>query len=118
MNCIFCKIISKDAPANIIYEDDNTIAFATKDPVSKGHTLVIPKAHVENLFDISRQELADLGVTTQKVATLLKDHHRATGMNLLHASGKDAQQSVSHFHLHIVPRFKDDGLDMWIKQGL
>lgn len=118
MGCIFCKIISKEAPADIVFEDDSTLAFAAKDPVSKGHTLVIPKTHVENLFGISSQELASLGTTVQKVAVQLKDNDKATGMNLLHASGKDAQQSVFHFHFHLVPRYLNDDLDLWIKQGL
>lgn len=118
MNCIFCKIIKSEAPADIVYEDDNNIAFTPKETVSKGHTLVIPKSHVEDLYDISEQELADLSNTTKKVAEKLKATHAATGMNLLHASGKDAQQSVFHFHFHLVPRYENDGLDLWIRQGL
>ena len=118
MNYIFCQIIAKDVAANVLYEDGATIAFAPKDPVAKGHTLVIPKAHAESLFDISTQEMTGLAAAVKKVAMELKARHNATGINLLHASGKDAQQSVFHFHFHVVPRFHGDGLDMWIKQGL
>ena len=118
MECIYCKIVANEAPADIVYEDELVMAFISKHQVSEGHTLVVPKNHFENLFDIPEEQVAALGVAAKIVATKLRDEHGATGVNLLHASGKDAQQSVFHFHLHVVPRYPDDGLDMWIKQGL
>ena len=118
MGCIFCKIIIGHTPADVIYEDENSIAFSPKNPIAKGHTLLIPKSHVENLFDISYQELMNLSGATKKIAQRLIDINTATGMNLLHASSKDAQQSVFHFHFHLIPRYENDGLDLWIKQDL
>lgn len=70
------------------------------------------------IFSILIKQLTELAVASKKLSSQLLEEHTATGVNLLHASGKDAQQSVFHFHLHIVPRYKDDGLDLWTKQGL
>lgn len=117
-NCVFCKIINKKLPAKIIFENDDYLAFSPLEQVSKGHTLLIPKQHVENVFDIEATSLEMLIGIAQKIARELVKEHAATGINLLHASGKDAQQSVLHFHLHIVPRYKDDGLDLWLRNKL
>lgn len=117
-NCIFCKIIKGEAEAKKVYEDDFVLAFATRGPVSKGHTLVIPKEHCENMLDISAESLAKVMEVTRNLASKIKIDYEATGVNVLHAAGFDAQQSVFHFHLHIVPRFPDDGLDLWFKAGI
>jgi histidine triad (HIT) family protein len=114
-DCVFCKIINGEIPANKIYEDEKVLAFLDINPISKGHTLIIPKAHFENIFDIEENNLKEIISTGKKVSMLLKEKLNADGVNLLHASGKDAQQSVFHFHLHIVPRYKEDGLDTWPK---
>lgn len=116
--CIFCSIIRKESPAEVIFENHRVLAFAAKDPVSPGHTLLIPKAHAENIFDISSEDMAELGRASKEVAQILRATHNAGGINVLHASGKDAQQSVFHFHLHLVPRHENDGLDLWLRQGL
>lgn len=118
MTCVFCEIIAGKIAVEKVYEDSTSLAFVPKDPVVTGHILVIPKTHVENLFDISQQELAKLGDVTKEMAITLKDAYGAQGVNLLHASGRTAQQSVLHFHYHLIPRYEGDGLDMWIKQGL
>lgn len=118
MNCIFCKIISGEADGKIIYQDNNTTVFATIDPVSKGHTLIVPNKHVEQIYDLSDDQAAALLISARKTSEILRNKYGATGINILHASGKDAQQSVWHFHLHLVPRYPKDNLDLWIKQGL
>lgn len=117
-DCVFCKIILKELSAKVIFEDNNTIAFETIQPVSKGHLLVVPKNHFENIFDIDKDSLNKLMEVVKDLSQKIKVENKATGVNLLNASGKDAQQSVFHFHLHIVPRYKDDGLDLWFREKL
>ena len=117
-NCIFCKIVAGEAPARVVYESDTILGFAPINEVAMGHSLLIPRAHFRDLFDMDEAVLADLSVAAKSLATQLIFEHGATGVNLLHASGVDAQQSVFHFHLHVVPRYPDDGLNLWIRQGL
>jgi histidine triad (HIT) family protein len=82
-------------------------------PASKGHSLVIPKKHYENLQDVTEEALKNIIVTTKKIAKKLQEKLNATGINVVNASGKDAQQTVEHIHFHVVPRYKEDGLDLW-----
>ncbi|MDR3169661.1 MAG: HIT domain-containing protein [Candidatus Peribacteria bacterium] len=110
-NCIFCDIIQKKLPAYIIYEDDDVIAILPKKMEVYGHTLVIPKKHYENIFDIEEKELHKVISCVQHLALHYQKAIKATGVNILNASGKDAQQSISHLHFHIIPRFPDDHLD-------
>ena len=117
-NCIFCKIVKKELPAKIIFENDEFLVFPPLNQVSKGHALIIPKQHFENIFDFETKSLERIMGVAQKIADDLVKENGATGINLLHASGKDAQQSVFHFHLHIVPRYKEDGLDLWLRNKL
>jgi len=114
-NCIFCKIIKKQEPARIIYEDKDVICFLPKTIEVYGHTLIVPKKHYESLYDIPEKLLSKIIRIAKKLALAYKKKIGATGINLLHASGKDAQQSVFHFHFHLFPRFKNDGLDTWPK---
>ena len=119
IDCIFCKIIKNDeADKTVIFENDTVIAIKPKTEISPGHTLIIPKDHYENIFDIPADILSEIAKVSQNLAISLKEKYKAKGMNLLHASGKDAGQSVFHFHMHIVPRFADDGLDLWLKKNL
>jgi len=117
-DCVFCKIINKEIPAEIVYEDKNFLAFKTIEPVSTGHTLVIPKEHAENVLDIEQAILEKLSGVAQNIAKDLVKNQAATGVNLLHAAGKDAQQSVFHFHMHVVPRYENDNLDLWFRNKL
>ena len=112
-NCIFCKIINKEVPADIIYEDDNVICFLPKDIEIYGHTLVVPKKHYADLYDIPSDVLSELIKVAQKLTLEYKKKIGATGMNLLHSSGAEAHQSVFHFHIHLFPRFENDGLNTW-----
>jgi histidine triad (HIT) family protein len=116
-NCIFCKIIKGEIPAKKVYEDEKVLAFLDVNPVSRGHTLIIPKKHFENIFDIEEESLKEIINASKKISIFLKEKLNADGVNLLHASGKDAQQSVFHFHLHVVPRYKGDNLDTWPKSN-
>jgi len=114
-NCVFCRIIKRKEPARIIYEDKDVICFLPKTIAVYGHILIIPKKHYESLYDIPYEPLFKLVKTAKKLALIYKKKIKATGVNLMHASGKDAQQSVFHFHFHLLLRFKNDGLDTWPK---
>ena len=113
--CPFCRIIGGKELASVIFEDKQVIGFLPKEMEVVGHTLIIPKHHCKDIFEISEEDLA----AVMKVAKRLAEHYRhklgATGFNFLHASGKSAQQSVGHFHIHLLPRFEDDGINAWPK---
>ena len=114
-NCIFCGIAEGKVKANVVHEDDDTICFLDLSPISKGHCLIAPKRHFENIFDIDETVLQKIISNAKGISQVLKDRLGANGVNILHASGKAAQQSVFHFHMHLVPRYDNDGLDTWPK---
>lgn len=88
------------------------------DPISKGHVLVVPKKHVVNILDANNEILSHLIVVAKNIGKDLLEKNNAQAMNLLHAAGKEAQQSVFHFHFHVVPRYENDGLDLWFRNNL
>lgn len=103
--CIFCKIIDGTIPSAKIYEDENVYAFMDIMPVSEGHVLLIPKKHIENVYDFSEQEASNLFSVAPKIANALKEKFDLVGLNLLQNNGAEAGQSVFHFHLHFIPRY-------------
>lgn len=109
-DCIFCKIARDEAPSFKIYEDEDTLAFLDIKPFTNGHCLVITKKHFENIFDISEGVLPKVFITAKKIAEKVKNTLLADGIRLLQSNGKEAGQEVMHFHLHIIPRYKNDGL--------
>ncbi len=109
-DCIFCQIIAGKLPAKVVYEDDHTLAFLDINPLSRGHTLVVPKAHSTDIFDTEDATLGALAVSTKKVAAVVRQAMNAPAVNLLNANGSMAGQTVFHLHLHIVPRYQGDGL--------
>lgn len=111
-SCIFCDIISRQAEASIVYEDDLVIAFHDAFPLNPGHTLIVPKVHVKDISELAQPELLRLTSVAQEIAKVMlggKDIE-CTGVNLLMANGSDAGQEVMHAHLHILPRKADDGI--------
>ncbi len=106
--CIFCKIVNNGIPSYKVYEDDIVLAFLDVHPMAKGHTLVIPKKHYKDIFDIDGAVLSRVGSACQKIAKSMKENLGVDGINLYHASGVDAEQTVFHAHIHIIPRRKDD----------
>jgi histidine triad (HIT) family protein len=110
-DCVFCKIINNEIPSYKIYEDDLVLAFLDIHPAVKGHTLIIPKKHTKDIFEIEEKYLERIISVAQKISNKMKDNFNADGVNLYHASGSAAEQSVFHFHLHIIPRRKDDNID-------
>jgi len=103
-DCIFCKIVQGEIPSFKVYEDDNVLAFEDINPVSEGHTLVIPKNHAENLFEISSQDLAAVQAASQRVARAIKQALNPIGIAALQLNGRGVNQEVMHYHLHLVPR--------------
>ena len=114
--CIFCKINRREVPSKTLYEDELVRAILDVNPVSKGHILVIPKKHYKNIFETPDIVLERINVICKKLSIVTKEKLNATGVNILNASGKDAQQSVFHLHYHIVPRFENDKMDLWFHQ--
>ena len=114
-NCIFCDIAAGLVPSRIVYEDDYSLVFLDTAGDVDGHMLAIPKKHAENLFDCGPDCLCRLAETVRKVARHCVENCGYSGVNLLHASGKDAGQSVPHFHIHIIPRKEKDKIDAWPK---
>lgn len=111
-DCIFCKIVSGLIPSKEIYNDEIVKVFLDVNPSSKGHMLVIPKDHYENIFETDENVLAHINKICKKMAILAKDKLGAPAVNIVNASGKEAQQTVFHLHYHVVPRYDDDGLDI------
>lgn len=108
--CIFCKIIDGKIPSTKLYEDEYTISFLDILPANKGHCLVVPKRHYENLLEMGEEDLNHLMNATQRVAKALSLSIGNGSYNLIMNNGKDAGQVVNHAHLHIIPRFKGDRL--------
>jgi len=107
--CIFCKIIEKSIPSKVLFENDKNLAFLDIFPVSKGHTIVIPKNHYENLEEIPNNELAELFKIVKKISILIHKKLKVDGYNILQNNFRAAGQVVNHFHVHIIPRSNEDG---------
>lgn len=107
-NCIFCKIVQKDIPGKIIYEDDVCLAFLDLSQTTDGHTLVIPKKHYKNILEVNDETLTHLIVVTKKLANKIVKNLNANGVNILTNANEIAGQTVMHFHIHIIPRYNQD----------
>jgi histidine triad (HIT) family protein len=103
-DCIFCKIAKGEIPCFKVYEDEKVLAFEDINPISEGHTLIIPKRHAENLWEISSGDLTAIHEAAQKVAHAIKAALEPVGLATLQLNGKGANQVVMHYHLHLVPR--------------
>jgi len=112
MDCLFCKIAKGEIPSAKIFENENVFAFLDINPLTEGHCLVIPKQHYADIFEIEEDVLKEIIAVAKDIAENAKRNLGATGVQLMNASGKDAEQSVFHFHLHVVPRYENDGLEM------
>jgi len=112
-DCVFCKIIKKEIPSNLVYEDDKHIAFLDIGPVNPGHTLVIPKKHASNIFDMPENDLKELILVVKKICPAVLKGVEAHGLNVSINNGRAAGQLVDHIHFHIIPRFNKDGFRHW-----
>lgn len=108
-DCIFCKIANGEIPSRTIYEDEQFRVILDLGPATKGHALILPKEHADNLFELPEDVATDAMKVAKKVGALLRDKLNADGLNLVQNNGAEAGQTVMHFHLHLIPRYKDDG---------
>jgi histidine triad (HIT) family protein len=106
-DCIFCKIAAGEIPSRKIYEDKDLIAIMDLNPTSKGHSLIIPKEHCTNIYDIDEDIAAKVMKTAKKLATKMTVALNCDGFNLLQNNGETAGQTMFHFHMHLIPRYKD-----------
>jgi histidine triad (HIT) family protein len=109
MNCVFCRIVARELPAEIVYEDDEVLAFLDIHPMNPGHTLVIPKRHVERLSELPDATARALFSAARRVGLAAQAALGAAGLNLGLNDGRVAGQAIPHLHLHVVPRFPGDG---------
>ena len=114
-NCIFCKIANGEIPSSTVYEDEMFRVILDLSPATKGHALVLPKQHFRNIFDIDEKTSSRLFVVASKVARAMNETLKCDGMNIVQNNEEIAGQTVFHFHLHIIPRYANDGQNInWI----
>ncbi len=111
-DCIFCQIVAGELPAEIVDEDERTIAFMDINPATRGHALVIPRRHATNLLEVEPDDLAATMAAAARLARRVTERLGADGINLLNSCGSAAWQTVFHFHLHVIPRYRDDPLQL------
>lgn len=110
ISCIFCQIIKKELPASLVFEDEQTIAFLDINPINEGHILIIPKLHYERFTQLDNELAGHLFKVGQKILKAIENSElKCEGSNLFLSDGSVAGQEVMHSHLHILPRFKNDG---------
>lgn len=108
-NCIFCKLANGVFPTNSIYEDDKFNVILDVSPATKGHALILPKEHYKNLYEIPEEVAADAVKLAKRMAVKMTEKLHADGFNLLQNNNEVAGQTVFHFHMHLIPRYEDDG---------
>jgi len=112
-DCLFCKIIKGEIPSNKIYEDEDTYCLLDINPVNEGHTLVIPKKHTTDLLEMTKEDIAKTFAIAQKMGEKVIEKLDADGFNIIVNTKPEAGQVIHHTHIHIIPRFKEDGLKHW-----
>ncbi len=114
-DCIFCAIVAGELPATVVASDERAIAFMDINPATRGHVLVIPRAHSQDIHDIAAEDLAAVIALAQLVAGRARRQLGAEGVNLMHSAGRAAWQTVFHFHIHVIPRYDGDPLVLpWV----
>ena len=116
-DCIFCKIANGEIPSTTIFEDEYHRVFFDIAPASKGHCLIVPKDHYDNIFDLEEQAAGRLFGLAHKVAVSLRNELNCEGMNIVQNNGEIAGQTVFHFHMHLIPRYAGDTVNVGWKQG-
>ena len=112
-SCVFCKIAAGDIPSHKLYEDEHVLAFLDLHPVHPGHALIIPKRHSKNIFEVSPEDWSAVAETTRKLAHAVDLSLESDGINVMMNNREHAGQTVHHAHVHVIPRFKGDGLRLW-----
>jgi histidine triad (HIT) family protein len=114
-DCIFCKIAAGELPSEIVQEDEDTLAFMDINPWTRGHALFIPRNHSRNLYEVGENDLRNTSNAAQRLALRLRERLGCDGVNVLNACEPAAWQSVFHFHLHVIPRYDDDPLQLPVR---
>jgi histidine triad (HIT) family protein len=110
--CIFCEIIKGNIPSKKIYEDNDTLAILDISQITKGHTLILPKKHYDNMLTIDEKDLQNVIKTAKKVTSMINDAYKPLGFNIINNCGEAAGQTVMHYHMHVIPRYSNDDLVM------
>jgi len=114
-DCIFCKILAGELPATIVDEDERTVAFMDINPATRGHALVIPRAHSSDLLSVDPEDLSAVALASARLAARIRERLSADGVNLVNSCGAVAWQTVFHFHVHVIPRYSGDPLRLpWV----
>lgn len=116
-NCIFCKIANGEIPAATLYEDENFRVILDLGPASKGHALILPKMHAANIYELSDEMAAKAMILAKKMATAMTAALKCDGFNIVQNNGECAGQTVFHFHMHLIPRYKGDQVGITWKPG-
>ena len=112
-DCIFCKIINREVPANIVYEDDNVLSFLDIKGLNPGHTLIIPKKHLTNIYELDTPTAEHVFGVVPKIARAIKQAVSAEGVNIGMNNEAAAGQVEFHAHVHVIPRYANDGYKLW-----
>lgn len=114
-DCIFCKIVGGEIPSKTLYEDENFRVILDLSPATRGHALILPKEHAEDLHELSDETAAEVLVLAKKIAAVMVKRLHCDGLNLVQNNGEAAGQTVKHFHVHVIPRYKGDGQNInWV----
>lgn len=116
-NCIFCKIANGEIPSSTLYEDEMVRVILDISPASKGHALILPKEHYANLYEISDEMASHVIKTAKKMAKKMQEELGAEGLNVLQNNGELAGQTVFHYHMHLIPRYQGDKVNMKWENG-
>ena len=116
-NCIFCKILAGEIPSTAVYEDDDFKAILDVNPAARGHVIILPKNHAANIYELPDEDASKLMIVAKKIATAIEKAYHCDGVNILQNNGEAAGQTVFHLHVHVIPRFKGDTVNIGWKQG-
>ena len=107
-DCIFCKIAGGEIPSKTLYEDDRFRVILDLGPAARGHALILPKEHAKNLYELPEETAAAVMVLAKRMAAVMRERLNCDGLNLIQNNGEAAGQTVAHFHMHVIPRYKED----------
>lgn len=116
-NCIFCKILAGEIPSTAVYEDDDFKAILDVNPAARGHVIILPKNHAANIYELPDEDTSKIMIVAKKIATAIEKAYHCDGVNILQNNGEAAGQTVFHLHVHVIPRFKGDTVNIGWKQG-
>ena len=116
-NCIFCKILAGEIPSTAVYEDDDFKAILDVNPAARGHVIILPKNHAANIYELPDEDASKIMIVAKKIATAIEKAYHCDGVNILQNNGEAAGQTVFPLHLHVIPRFKGDTVNIGWKQG-